>query len=269
MRIGELAALVGVSARAVRHYHQIGLLPEPRRHGNGYRDYGWRDAVQLARIRRLTAFGLSLDEVREALAEGAGGDVHAALTGLDADLARQEEDIRARRARLAVLLEQARAGTLPEEGPLSPQLTELFARLEPAPGSVEQPEGGMAARDREALALLDTAAPPDVRERMAELLGTLGASPREVERVRAAYALLDGLVRVAPDDPEVEAVVGELVDGVSDEMLGRMARAGAGTDFAVTDSVFVEALGTSLAPAQAEALRRAMCRIIERVERLS
>ncbi|MBV9856444.1 MAG: MerR family DNA-binding transcriptional regulator, partial [Streptosporangiaceae bacterium] len=31
MRIGELAGLAGVSTRAIRHYHQIGLLPEPAR----------------------------------------------------------------------------------------------------------------------------------------------------------------------------------------------------------------------------------------------
>ncbi|GAA4240098.1 hypothetical protein GCM10022254_63580 [Actinomadura meridiana] len=31
MRIGELAALVRVSTRAVRHYHHVGLLPEPER----------------------------------------------------------------------------------------------------------------------------------------------------------------------------------------------------------------------------------------------
>ncbi|MFE1561061.1 MerR family DNA-binding transcriptional regulator, partial [Streptomyces sp. NPDC058734] len=39
MRIGEIAALVGVSTRAVRHYHHVGLLPEPERRPNGYRAY--------------------------------------------------------------------------------------------------------------------------------------------------------------------------------------------------------------------------------------
>lgn len=39
MRIGEYAALVGVSTRTVRHYHHLGLLPEPARLSNGYRDY--------------------------------------------------------------------------------------------------------------------------------------------------------------------------------------------------------------------------------------
>ncbi len=36
MRIGEVAGLVGISTRAIRHYHHVGLLPEPARKANGY-----------------------------------------------------------------------------------------------------------------------------------------------------------------------------------------------------------------------------------------
>ena len=39
MRSKEIAALAGVSIRTLRHYHQIGLLPEPPRQNNGYRAY--------------------------------------------------------------------------------------------------------------------------------------------------------------------------------------------------------------------------------------
>ncbi len=49
MRIGELAGLVGISTRAIRHYHRVGLLAEPARTANGYREYSLRDAVELAR----------------------------------------------------------------------------------------------------------------------------------------------------------------------------------------------------------------------------
>lgn len=75
MRIGELAALVGASTRTVRHYHHLGLLPEPRRLGNGYREYRLRDAVLLARIRRLAELGLSLDEIRDVLADDRGREL--------------------------------------------------------------------------------------------------------------------------------------------------------------------------------------------------
>jgi DNA-binding transcriptional MerR regulator len=113
MRIGELASLVGISTRAIRHYHHVGLLPEPARKANGYREYSLRDAVELARVRRLTELGLSLDEVGDALARDAGRDLVEILRELDADLARQEAGLRQRRARLAQLLRQAEAGGKP------------------------------------------------------------------------------------------------------------------------------------------------------------
>jgi len=87
MRIGELAGLVGISTRAIRHYHHVGLLPEPARKANGYREYSLRDAVELARVRRLTELGLSLDEVGDALARDAGRDLVEILRELDAGLA--------------------------------------------------------------------------------------------------------------------------------------------------------------------------------------
>src|SRR5512139_3626785 len=107
MRIGELAALAGVTTRTVRHYHRLGLLPEPERLANGYRDYRLRDAVILARVRRLAELGLSLDDIREILAEDQGRDLREMLLELDADLAGQEATIRARRGRLAALLAEA------------------------------------------------------------------------------------------------------------------------------------------------------------------
>ena len=67
MRIGELADLVGVSTRTIRHYHHVGVLPEPARTAIGYREYGLADAVRLVRARRLTDLGLSLEEVADVL----------------------------------------------------------------------------------------------------------------------------------------------------------------------------------------------------------
>jgi len=92
MRIGELAALVGVSTRTVRHYHYLGLLPEPERLPNGYREYLLRDAVALARVRRLSELGLSLDEIRGVLADDRGRELREVLTELDADATVSEDE---------------------------------------------------------------------------------------------------------------------------------------------------------------------------------
>lgn len=59
----EMADLAGVSLRAVRHYHDIGLLDEPERRSNGYKQYGVSHLVRLLRIKRLTALGFSLSQI--------------------------------------------------------------------------------------------------------------------------------------------------------------------------------------------------------------
>lgn len=59
----ELAELAGTSLRAVRHYHDEGLLHEPSRSSNGYKHYGVRHLIQLMHIRRLVDLGVPLAEI--------------------------------------------------------------------------------------------------------------------------------------------------------------------------------------------------------------
>ncbi|MGH3875962.1 MAG: MerR family DNA-binding transcriptional regulator [Actinophytocola sp.] len=63
LTIGQLAAYAGVTVRAVRHYHQIGLLPEPSRDASGYRRYGAMAVVSLVKIRTLANAGVPLSEI--------------------------------------------------------------------------------------------------------------------------------------------------------------------------------------------------------------
>ncbi|WP_340380180.1 MerR family transcriptional regulator [Streptomyces sp. SS7] len=254
MRIGELAEAVGVTTRAVRHYHHLGLLPEPERLANGYRDYTLRHAVVLARIRRLTGLGLGLAEIRDVLTEDAGRqlakdadvagkDLVEVLAELDQELARQEAAIRERRERLRVLLE---AEHLPAEGPVSPELAALFARTA---GRVS--DSPMAALDREVLALLETAAPPAERQQLFTALDSLLESPEAMARVDEAYALLDALADADPDDPRVETAARLLVACTPRELLPDSATIDHGHSF-------LRALCADFAPAQAEAVRRTL-----------
>jgi DNA-binding transcriptional MerR regulator len=69
MRIGELAARVGVSPRSLRYYEQQGLL-SPARDVNGHREYD-EDALDRAgNIKELLAAGLTTDDVRLYLSAG-------------------------------------------------------------------------------------------------------------------------------------------------------------------------------------------------------
>ncbi|MGC5035407.1 MerR family transcriptional regulator [Streptomyces sp. DT190] len=245
MRIGELASAVGVTTRAVRHYHHLGLLAEPERRANGYREYTLRHAVLLARIRRLTELGLGLAEVRDVLADDAGKDLVEVLTELDEDLARQEEAIRERRGRLRALLEAE--GGLPAEGPVSPELAALFA------GAAHLSDSPMAAKDREIIAFLETSMPPGERERMVASIGEALGSPGAVARAGEAYALLDALAGAEPDDPRVGEAARVLAGCIPPGLLPETGTAALDRDDGV-----LRAFWADLAPAQAEAIRAAL-----------
>lgn len=84
LSISEVAGLAGVSPRAVRHYHSIGLLPEPSRDSSGYRRYGSKDVIALVRVVRLRAVGMPLPRIAERMADAgvADGSLPAALRAL-------------------------------------------------------------------------------------------------------------------------------------------------------------------------------------------
>ncbi|MGW0546662.1 MerR family transcriptional regulator [Streptomyces altiplanensis] len=249
MRIGELAALAGVTPRAVRHYHHRGLLPEPPRLANGYRVYGVRHAVLLARIRRLTELGLGLDEVRDVLADEAGTELAVVLRELDADLARQEADVRRRRTRLAELLAQAEAGTLPAEGPVPPALAELL-------GGLPVTDSPSAAKDRDHLTLLAGGGKSD------QLLEALAPMTRD-PGVVVLYERLDALADASRDDPRIGPLADELAAAVPDAAIAAIPPGGP----AASAGAYGEAVLADFAPAQAAVVRRVMELLAERMER--
>ncbi|MFF5702904.1 MerR family transcriptional regulator [Streptomyces sp. NPDC012794] len=241
MRIGEIAALVGVTTRAVRHYHHVGLLPEPPRRPNGYRAYTVRDAVLLARVRRLTELGLGLDEVRGVLADDAGREPADVLRELDADLARQEAELAGRRRRLAALL----AAASDEGEPVPPALAALLAKAPPT-------DSPAAAKDREHLTLLD--APGAGGEELYALLEPLASDPA----VLRLYERLDELADAPADDPRIGPLARAMVAAVPDAVFDAIPSGGP------VVAGFGEALLAEYAPAQAEVVRRVMAAFIAR-----
>ncbi|NQZ98932.1 MAG: MerR family transcriptional regulator, partial [Myxococcales bacterium] len=63
--IAEVRAETGVSARTLRYYEELGLLPGIRRRASGRRVYGPDEIERLRFIQRLKRLGLSLAEVKE------------------------------------------------------------------------------------------------------------------------------------------------------------------------------------------------------------
>lgn len=107
----QLAELAGTTLKSVRHYHEIGLLDEPERAANGYKQYGVRHLVRLLRIRRLVDLGVPLSDIPSVEAADEKGE--QILRSLDAELAASIERQQRMRDELAAILENRASVDLP------------------------------------------------------------------------------------------------------------------------------------------------------------
>ncbi|MFD3750530.1 MerR family transcriptional regulator [Streptomyces cyaneofuscatus] len=228
VKIGDAAAFAGTTPRAIRHYHAIGLLPEPERGGDGRRRYGHQDMIRLLWIRRMAGAGITLDDIRDALTAdtgtagddrgdsdsggGDGGDVDGVdVDGGDVDggdgialtLERLENSLAAqeavlRRQRTAVQRMRAEGSRM---GLLSDVVTDRFKSL---------PEGSLRQVELDTLLVTERIFGPlgaAVQATRFIALATHPALREESDRVEAAEDVLDDTVAV--DDPRVARVAAE------------------------------------------------------------
>jgi len=100
--IGQLAGYAGVTIKAVRHYHKVGLLAEPVRDSSGYRRYSAEHAVNLIKIKTLAEAGVPLARIKELLAADAD-QFAAAMAEIDHNLQERARELRRTRERIARL----------------------------------------------------------------------------------------------------------------------------------------------------------------------
>lgn len=202
VKIGDAASFVGTTPRAIRHYHEIGLLPEPERGSDDRRRYGYEEMIQLLWIRKMAEAGIALDDIRDALVDAApdGPDsdhgvagilerLERALVAQEAELARQRtavQRMRTRGSRMGLLSDfvTSRLESLPEGSLRQADLDNLLV--------IERMFGPLGAAVN-ATRYIALATHPDLRE--------------ESDRVDAAEEALDDTIAV--DDPRVAQVAAE------------------------------------------------------------
>jgi len=128
LNIGQAAALSGVSAKMVRHYESLGLLPTVHRTDAGYRQYGEKEVHTLRFIRRARPLGFSMAEITELLKlwqnkHRASADVKRIALAHVADLERRIAEMEAMKQTLGHLAHCCQGNSRPD----CPILTELAA----------------------------------------------------------------------------------------------------------------------------------------------
>jgi DNA-binding transcriptional MerR regulator len=121
LTIGQVASYVGVTVRAVRHYHQRGLLAEPDRDASGYRRYDAKAVVDLIKIKTLADAGVPLARIKSLL-KAEPAELSLAVSQVDQALEARIRDLQEQKRRIAGLVG---GDTLF----LPPKITELLDRL--------------------------------------------------------------------------------------------------------------------------------------------
>jgi DNA-binding transcriptional MerR regulator len=187
LTIGQLAAYAGVTVRAVRHYHQIGLLPEPERDASGYRRYGATAVVSLIKIRTLANAGVPLSQIGQMLQAGAPAFAET-VQRIDSHLREEIKRLETSRKQIA----QLAAG---DSLALPPEVTSYLGRLREI-GASER----MVQAERDGWILVAARWPDSIREIMPAKLAQLD-DPQLVRLYRVLSELLES--DAGEDDPRV------------------------------------------------------------------
>jgi DNA-binding transcriptional MerR regulator len=186
--IGQLAAYAGVTIKAVRHYHQRGLLEEPSRDSSGYRRYTAEQAIDLVKIKTLAEAGVPLARIKELLAADPDRFA-AAINEIDRNLQERAKELRRTRERIARLSAGDRLFVSAEVADFLDRLHEL---------GVSQRTVQM---ERDGWILMQSASPKDAAIWLADKRDALSDPD-----FRAIYLQYDAAFDWSPDDRRLHAL---------------------------------------------------------------
>jgi MerR family copper efflux transcriptional regulator len=119
MNIGEAAAETGVTAKSIRYYESINLIPAAERTEAGYRQYGDRDVQILHFIKRSRGLGFSVAEVAELLSlyqdrSRASGEVKRIVEARLSEIDQKISELQSIRATLRTLADRCHGDERPD-----------------------------------------------------------------------------------------------------------------------------------------------------------
>lgn len=119
MNIGNVAKVSGVSAKTIRYYEEIGLIPPAVRGDNGYRQYRQEDVEILRFIQRARKLGFAVRDVGGLLAlwrdkQRASGDVKAMAIRHIEEVEERIRELESIRQTLVDLTQKCQGGDRPD-----------------------------------------------------------------------------------------------------------------------------------------------------------
>ncbi len=226
--IGQLAAYAGVTIKAVRHYHQCGLLEEPERDSSGYRRYTAQHAIDLIKIKTLAEAGVPLARIKDLLAADTDRFA-AAITEIDHNLQERAKELRRTRERIARLNSGDRLF-------VSAQVADFLEKLN---------EIGVSQRsvqiERDLWILLQSVSPKQAAIWIADKLDAIGDP-----EFRAIYLAYDAAFDWSADDPRLHALADRSERWVSKRHRGPKGEEGSVPD--PTVATIAQLIATSAGP---------------------
>jgi DNA-binding transcriptional MerR regulator len=245
MNSSELARATNTTVRALRHYHQLGILPEPPRGENGYRQYGYRELIRVLQIKRLAQLGIKLKQMVVLLEKlDAGAPDLSLFDALDRELALQIEQIEQQRAQLALLRKYEVGLDTP------PELASYFSKqnLPGASGLL------MTQADREFSLILAQY----VDEQQLPQLTALFESLIEEELAATGDALFEELGAMNADcpDSEIDAYVERFISTLGEKIKGIQERSTLDLSDTPMEELFIGYMDVHYNTAQRKALEK-------------
>lgn len=119
MNIGTAARQSGITAKTIRYYESVGLLPEPIRAANGYRHYREKDLQTLRFIHRARKLGFTIKDIRDLLGlwhdkERASADVREVAKRHVAEIEQRLEEMESVRQTLMHLIHECHGDDRPD-----------------------------------------------------------------------------------------------------------------------------------------------------------
>lgn len=238
--IGEIAELLGITTKTIRHYEKIGLLNEAERTFSGYRLYDAQDLLRLYRIKQLQELGLSLERIRTFLTEPeqtqSAEDI---LRSLEAEITAQITELEARRNQIQEMLAQAPVDILkqPQEVPPSIKLLQEYlgeqAGIDTTVGNYTDKLGAQLDvflwrhaeyQDQQRELIQELAAQPEARAQIATLMGRIAALDKGELKADELSGLADEIVRYRLENPILSKMMTfcDKLDWPHAEMLGQI-----------------------------------------------